>query len=175
MDHFLNFINNFTVDLITVGTFFIIVMVLASLFIWIPRRTKEWFGISVYQLKDQNSASFSRSLGLALKNSGLRPEQSFFNLPTTSYVIRDKEGKRILIDGAIWDKNPTARYWMTLEELRLSCHADEAWSIQPGLDGVWTQWLETGDLLKLKLKTLSQLVCWVNVEHQHNHREGQLT
>lgn len=175
MEQIITLFDNFTFDLITVGTFFIIVMILCALFLWIPKRTKEWFGITVYELKNKNSTVFSKSLGQALSNSGLKPEQAFFKLPHTSYVIRDSKGKRILIDGAVWDKSPTARYWVALEEMRASCHAEEAWAIQPGMDGTWTQWLETGDLKQLKLKTLSQLVCWVNVEYQHNHREGQLT
>lgn len=149
-------------NLLNVGFVLFATAVLVTTLVWLPSRATIWFGHSFPELKKQDSEAFSKSILNAFQSAGITTEQSFYNLPPSSFLALTSDGNRILIDCNKWSESPDIRYWSSLEILRQQAQATEAWSIRPQSDGVWAHWLTTSKLDFLKTKSFSQFNHWLN-------------
>jgi hypothetical protein len=146
-----------------------LVLVGLTLFVWLPGRTKTLFGLSFFRLRASTPTDFAKVLQQALTRVGVRVEQAYFDLPTHTLLAISRDGQRILLSTASWQERLfSADYWLTLERLRAHTSADEVWSIRPGIDGSWTEWLSRAELRALHARSFSQLFHWMNLQRQES-------
>jgi hypothetical protein len=140
--------------------------ILWVMLVWMPGDFKQSFNLSFWKVNAISSKEFSIQLLKTLEEQGFRPQQSYYELPSTQCLLVDGNSRRILIDASYWDAPLNGKQLFHVEQTRLKTCADESWILKPEPQGAWVGWLAKARLGHIKFKNISQIMQWIEQEKQ---------